>query len=314
MGNNGSVSYLDPAEGIVTSNIFEKANSRPLGDIVQSFTVVGQTGYIVVNGSSKIEIVDLGSFKTISEPLHTSYPRYLMPVTEKKAYLSNGSMQGYVFLVDLEKHVITDSVEVGFGPEAMVKLGTNAYICNSGGWLLDSTLSVIDINTDRLLDTLTTGKVPVDILADSDNNLWVYCRGYAMYEPEPPYNLISETDALIQKIDPATGTILWQGEVGKAGDYSGIIPRFALSSDGLEIYYLRPDGIYSISTLDPAVSQTPVIPGNFYGIDTDPDNGDLYLFEASLSGNGTLKIADKNLNLLLTYTVGIMPNSAVFVP
>lgn len=314
--NNGSISYYNPDDGTMLHNIFNKANGRPVGDVVQSFAVNGDTaGFIVVNNSAKVEIVNLSDFKTIAKPVTATYPRYFLPVTEEKGYLSNGSMQGFLLIINLHDFTVRDSIRVGWGPESLIAMNGRAYICNSGGWGVDSTLSVVDISADQVVRTIEVGYVPTDIEADADQNVWVYCKGYAMYSWEPPYDLITETDACLLKVNPVTGEILWQGVVGQAGDYAVVPSKFEISSDGLTLYYLRPDGVYMLFVRNPEPSDDPVIPGTgYYGIEADPQSGNLYVFEASLSGNGLMKIFDADLHQVASFTVGVMPNSAVSVP
>ncbi|MBN1159354.1 MAG: hypothetical protein JXA61_08225 [Bacteroidales bacterium] len=314
-GNNATISYYDQNDGTMDHAIFYNANGRVIGDVLQSFTVNGNTGFIVVNNSAKVEVVDMSTFETVSEPVAATYPRYFLPVTAEKGYLTNGSFQGYVLIVDLDDFTVTDSIQVGFGPETLIQLEDNIFVCNSGGWGSDSTISVIDPATDAVTGTIKVTDTPMDIVADAIGNLWVYCKGYAAYDWNPPYDLISETDAYLHQVDPATGTILWQGKVGKASDYVVVPPKCAISSDGLTLYYLRPDGVYSVSVTNPSIADDPLISGSsYYGIDVNPQNGDLYLCEASLSGNGSLKIYDAEINSVASYAVGIMPNGAIFVP
>jgi YVTN family beta-propeller protein len=313
MASNGSISFLNPSAGQITNGIFEWANQRPLGDVVQSFSVVGDTtGYIVVNGSGKVEIVRLKDFRTSAEPIPVYYPRYFLQVGTTKGYLTGGNMQGWVYVINLSTRKISDSIMVGYGPEILIRYKNRVLVANSGGWSVDSTISVLDINTDQVISQISTGKVPVDMALDSDEMLWVYCKGYSIYNTEPPYDLIRETDAIVEKIDPATGNILWQKTVGKAGDYTATPPKLAVSKDGDQIFYLRPGGVFKIPTNNPVISTEVFIPGSFYGIDINPSDGDIYLFEGSFTGNGTLKIFDDAGNQFAQGTVGIAPNGAVF--
>ncbi len=311
--NNGSISYYDPLDGLIINGIFEAANGRALGDVIQSFATVGDTtGFIVVNGSAKLEVVDLRTFKTIAEPVPVDYPRYFLPVTTEKGYLTGGSLQGYIYQLDLYDFKIKDSIEVGKGPETMAQLNDMVYVANSGGWGIDSTIYCINTLNNKVNDTIYIGKVPVDLVFDGSDNLWAYCKGQAVYSWDPPYDLISETDAMLQKIDIRHGTVLWQGIVGRAGDYTATPPRIAASADGESIYYLRPDGVYRIGAGIPAIQGTPLITGNFYGMDVNPGDGNIYTFEASFTGNGTMKIFNESGTLLSEGTVGIAPNGAVF--
>jgi YVTN family beta-propeller protein len=311
--NNGSITYFDPSRNLLVNGVFVAANNRPLGDVVQSMCVVNDTsGYIVVNGSGKLEIVRLKDFKTIAPPVPVFYPRYFMQVSPDKGYLTAGSMQGWIYIIDLQEKDVTDSMQVGYGPETMVKLDDRVYVANSGGWGLDSTVSVVNCLTDQVSKQIQVGKVPLDLALDAQNNLWVYCKGYAQYSWDPPYDLISETDALLQKVDRGTGNIIWQQAVGKAGDYTATPPKMAVSANGSRLFYLRPDGVYALSTDAPSLSATPLIPGAFYGIEVNPVDNNIYLFESSFSGNGSLKIYDPMGHPVAQGNVGIAPNGAVF--
>ncbi len=311
--SNGSISYYDPSRNLIVNGIFEAANNRPLGDIVQSMSVANDTtGYIVVNGSGKVEIVRLNDFKTSAPPIPVFYPRYFMQVSGDKGYLTAGSMQGWVYIINLHDREIADSIRVGFGPESIVKLDEQVYVANSGGWGIDSTVTVINLATDQVTKQIEVGKAPLDLAFDAETNLWVYCKGYARYNWDPPYNLVSETDALLQKVDHETGTIIWQQAVGKAGDYTATPPKMAVSGDGTRLFYLRPDGVYALSAEEPALSATPLIAGSFYGIEVDPDDNNIYLFESSFTGNGSLKIFDLAGNPVAQGSVGIAPNGAAF--
>jgi YVTN family beta-propeller protein len=312
--NNGSISYLDPYSGEITNYLFEKANEDAVtGDVIQSMAVIHDTiGYIVANGSSKIEIVNLKTFKTLTNPIQINYPRYCMEVNHEKGYVTRGNNQGYVVMINLNSHQKTDSIKVGFGPETMLLHDHLVFVANTGGGLYaDSTISIINTLTDKVIDTIMVGQVPADMALDAENNLWVLCKGFAIYSGAPNYDLFKETDALIQKIDPETEQIVWQGRIGKAGDYFSF-PKMAVSNNGEDIYYLRPDGIYLIHAYSPEIPVDPLIAGNFYGFDVDPVNNDIYAFEASFTGNGMVKIFDKNGSGISEGVVGILPNSAVF--
>lgn len=313
MSNNGSISFFDPEDGLISNGIFEAANGRPLGDVVQSFTVVQDTtGYIVVNGSGKVEIVSLRNFKVSAPPLQVVYPRYFIQVSAGKGYLSAGSMDGSVYVVDLTSRLLTDTIAVGKGPEVMLQLGDRVFIANSGGWDADSTVSVIDMTTDEVVSQIQVPKIPLDMVFDGNNKLWVYCKGQATYNWDPPYNLISETDAMLVRINPSTGEVEWQGVVGHAGDYTATPPRLAISKSGDKIYYLRPEGVHVTDTETPEAGTLPLIEGSFYGMEINPSDDMIYLFAGGFTGDGTMQVYDMSGILRGEGTVGIAPNGAAF--
>jgi YVTN family beta-propeller protein len=306
--STGSISYYDPVEGTIINGIFESANNNgSTGDVVQSFAVVCDTlGYIVVNASNKVKIVDLKTFKIMAEPIEVFYPRYFIQISSDKGYLSAGKVQGNLHIIDLNTHSIIDSIEVGHSPENMVKFNDLVYVINSGTWSLDSTISVVNSAIDEVVDTINVGKMPCDIALDGNDNIWVYCMGY--------YDWVSvETEAQLMKIDPGSGTVVWKANIGMAGDYNGVPPKMASSKDGSKIYYLRPDGVYRISTADPVPEEESLIQGNFYGIDVNPSDGNIYVFEVTTyTGNGKMKIFNEDGIAYTEGEVGIGPNGAVF--
>ncbi len=86
----------------------------------------------------------------------------------------------------------------------------------------------------------------------------------------------------------------------------------AISGNGSRLFYLRPDGVYAVSANAPVLSATPLITGSFYGIEVNPDDDNIYVFESTFTGNGSLKIFDQEGNPVAQGTVGIAPNGAVF--
>jgi hypothetical protein len=121
-GNNGSVSFLDTKTSILTNNVFEQQNNGvSLGDVVQSFGTAGKKGFIVVNNSQKAVIVSMKTFKSLGTINNLSYPRYFFGISDTKGYLTNGNMQGKVYVIDVVNQKIKDSITVGNGPENLIK-------------------------------------------------------------------------------------------------------------------------------------------------------------------------------------------------
>ena len=56
--SNSSISFYDRKTNTMTNNVFAVKNGRPLGDQSQSMTVFEGKGYIVVQNSSKVEVIN----------------------------------------------------------------------------------------------------------------------------------------------------------------------------------------------------------------------------------------------------------------
>ena len=309
--NNGSVSYIDLDSSYIINNLFQQVNGRTPGDVVQSFCAAGDKGLIVVNNSAKVEVVDLETFVLLGKITGCDYPRYAIQISDEKVYLTNGSMEGSVIIIDPRSQSITGVIKVGMGPENLVKSGPYVYVANSGGWASDSTVSVIDINTDKVIDTIYTGDNPTDVDVDGDGNVWVLCKGKVVYDDN--WNVVSETDSRLQKIDVSTNEITEDMVIGKKGDFFNPV-RLATGGAGRNIvYFAEKEGIYAVDSHNPVISDTPLIPGNYYGLDVDPLNGLIYVTDArDFSSAGLLLRYQPNGMMRDSVSVGIAPNGVYF--
>jgi hypothetical protein len=243
--SNGSVSYFDTDSSILINHVFEAANGRPLGDVVQSFAIAGDKGFIVVNNSQKMEVVDLKTFASIGVIEGLEYPRFFLPVDDKKGYLTDGNFIGRVYVVNIETLKIVDTIPVGAGPEKLIRYENTVIVANSGGWGNDSTLTVIDMATDKVRSTWVVGMNPADLALDKDNQLWVLCKGKVVWGAD--WTISEETTSALVAVDPANGQIRKEAGIGTVGDYYWP-QRLSINKNKDRIHYLEAGGIHFIST------------------------------------------------------------------
>ncbi len=309
--NNGSISYIDLDSSYVVNNLFQSINNRPLGDVVQSFTVAGDKGLIVVNNSAKVEVVDMKTFVSLGTITGCNYPRYALATAGEEAYLTNGAFAGKVYVLDLTGMEITDSITVGSGPEEMVKLGDYVYVANSGGWSIDSTVSVIDVKSRKVVKNIVTGDNPVALKVDGEGDIWVLCKGRVLYDPQD-WSVIYESDSKLEVISATTQEVKASYVIGEKGD-SFNPQRLAVNGNGTEIYFIEKDGIYRVDIHNPEIPDSPFIHGNFYGMGIDPATGMIYAVDAKdFSENGVLSRYLPDGTLQDKVTVGIAPNGVYF--
>lgn len=307
--NNGSISHYDKKSSMVSPHIFATVNGRSPGDVVQSFAVIGDMGFIVVNNSQKVEVVDLESFDSLGTILGVDYPRYILGVSDNKAYLSDGNLEGYVWVIDLSSLMITDRISVGQGPETLLKSGDHVFVANSGGWDRDNTVSVIDIQTDEVSNSIKVGMGPTDLVRDVNGDIWVFCNGFFSFDQK--WNLIVEDFPRLIRIDGTSFSITADHEIITTGGFFSP-NRLAVSMDGNSLYFLELGGIYKMNIADSEPPLSPFIPGSYYGIDVDPANGDIYALPVIFNANGNASVYSNDGNLIHSFEVGIGPNAAVF--
>lgn len=311
--NNGSISYIS-RDNQVVNNIFEKSNNGQIvGDVLQSFTRVGNIGIICANNSQKVIFVDARTFKQLETlTTGTDYPRFSLGVTTDKAYITNGSSSGTVLVVNMKTFAVTKTINVGDGPEEMLLSNGKVFVANSGGFGTDNTISVINTTTDAVVSSIIVADNPGEMEKDAQGYLWVLCKGNVTY-PAPTYAPERQSAAKLVRINPSTNTIDRQIEIIPASaDYSAA-DNLAVSGDGSKIFVCIDDKVYQLPYTATALPATPVITRLFYGLDVHPFTGEIWGLDAG-NFNEAEKIIRYNSNAQAvdSFKVGIIPNAVYF--
>lgn len=264
---NGGITHI-ASDGKVTADAYYQANNVTVGDVLQSFAIIGNRGYAVVNNSQKLEVVDLNTMKHVSAINGLSYPRYIIPVDANTAYLTNGSFAGEVVVINLSDNTIAANIPVGNGPEMLTRSGDYVFVCNSGGWAEDNTVSIIDIDSRTVDTTIPVGDRPVDCVTDATGDVWVLCRGKVIYDES--WNVVGHTDAAIYRIDGLSHEIEYSSGIGVNGDHPS---HLAISNDG-QTLYLNNNEILTMPVS--GTTWTTLIDGEFNSLDVHPGSGEIW--------------------------------------
>ncbi len=305
--SGGSVSFYSYKGDSVTNDIFQAVNGRPLGTFVQSLASNNNNAYIVVNGSNKVEVVNKHSFEETATITELDMPRYFAPVTNDKAYLTQWGNNGEIKVIDLQNNEISGSIDVGNGPEKMYTYYDRLYVANGGGLSVDSTISIINVNTDMVIDTIEVGHNPKDMVIDTYGNLWVLCYGYVQYDNE--WNVVFESPSELYKIDITTNSVIKSFKIS-----DNLHPEhLEISPDGNNIYYgggFSFGNIYKMNVDAEELPTTAFSDKYFYGFNVDWTDGVIFALEApDFTSNGVLNRINPDGTVLGDYEVGIGPNS-----
>ena len=255
---NGSISFVDEY-GAVENDVFASINSFALGDVVQSMNIIGSRAYILVNGSSKIEVASVDSMYSVAT-IDAVSPRYIAKVNDNKAYVTDWGING-VQVIDLLTNTISSTIACGTGPEGITVANGFAYVCNVGGWGLDNTVSVINTTTDAVETTLIVGDKPNSVVVDVNGAVWVLTGGFTEYDDD--WNVVSETAGNLVKIVNNTIEETYAFALGNH-------PQDLVIDDaGTTLYYS--DGswskaVYAFDVNDTALPTTALINKSFYGL------------------------------------------------
>lgn len=307
--NDASITYFLADSNKVVQDLFYKINNRQLGQFAQSFTKAGNKGFIVINGSNKLEIVDMETFTSQTTIENLSYPRYVLNIDDKKAYLTNGKENGVVYVIDVENNTISDTIKVGKTPENLIKSGDFVYVANSSGWenIIDSTVSIIDIKTDKVIKTLTVGDNPQDFAVDKNGDIWVLCAGNAFWHST------GETNSFLVQINGKTNTVKNKNSISKI---TGFGTRLTINKSEDKLYYKNGEDLFVTDIENGNYSTAKLPQKGVYGLDINPKTGNLILLTSpNFTSNGYMyrySIDGENFNLIDSTQVGVAPNGAYF--
>ena len=309
---DGVVSVFDKATKGITVDAFGAANSgAKLGDVVQHMGVQGNKGYIVVNGSRKIEVVSLPDFKTAGTIAGLEQPRYFTSTSATRGYVTEwrgpftGYLPGVLSIIDLNTNTVTSRVTVGTNPEQLLALGGKIYVPNSR----NNTVSVVDEATGTLASTITVSDGPGSMVADKDGNIWVLCSGFVTYLSTPPYTLTRVSDGALIRFSPnSPATQFKLAFPGTSGP-----GRLRINPAKDELYYSFGGAQYKMGVAATALPTTPFIRRNFTGFAIDPrDNSIFGGISPSFSSNGRFIRYQASGAPVDSFTVKVGPNGFVF--
>ena len=290
---NARIDFLNKTLDSLKTDIFSEANNIPLGDVLQSMSVINEKAFIVVNNSGKIEVTDPKSMKIITSITGFTSPRYVCRVSDEKAYVSD-LFGGELKILDLNSLTTTGSVSLPGWTEEMWNRNGTLWVTNG------SRNHVYLIENNQLTDSISVGYGSLCIREDMNGKAWVLTGG----------NYLDNTPSKLVKINPSTRQVEWENSLNSYG-----ASKLRMNGDGSVLYFLFNGVVYRKNSSDEG-APTPFIstPGNyFYGIGIDPVNGNIWLGDAGdFSSAGTVLIFSPSGTLLKQFTTGVAPSDFVF--
>lgn len=319
---NSTLSYYDALNRTVENGVFQRVNSRKLGDTGQSITIHDGTAYIAVENSGIIWGIDTKTFRvkgqlTSADTKHMVDPRYIHLVSPTKAYVTD-LYSPYITIFNPQDFTYTRSIPTGqnmvgayASTERMAQWDRYVFVAC---WSYNNKVLVIDSQKDAVCDSIVlTSWQPKSLCVDANNKLWVitdggYAAGGETYGENVPH---------LYRINARTREI--ELDLTLPTDESGV--QLAMSPKKDMLYLLNND-IYRMSVDDTTLPATPFILAptdnngkrhKLYGLDVNPDGGDIYVADAvDYAQSGVAYRYDVNGALIDQFRVGINPNGFAF--
>ncbi len=305
----GTVSHYNRATRVLTNDIFQRVNFFPLGNIVQSVNIFDEKGYIVVNNSNKIEVVEDGTFKIMGTITGLTQPRNILQIDNNKAYVtewSDNGANGTVKVVSTAFNAVVKTINIGRkGPEKMYKKGNYVYVTCKGGLDNDSMVTVINSITDAVVKHIDAGPNPDGIVEDLSGKLWVLCTG--QYKND--YSSLEKTGRLV-KINPNNNT------VETSYPFSSIYSQpsgLSINKGKTRLYYNYDGKICTQDIYASSLQTNAIVNRSFYSLSIDPVTNIIYAGDAgNFSSNGKVIRYNASGSKIDSLNVGIIPGSFFF--
>lgn len=264
--DNASLSFYDPATGRVENEIFLRANGMKLGDVAQSMTLHRGRGYVVVNNSGAVYVVDPTNCRLMGLIEGVVSPRYIhfLDNDPTKAYLTD-LYDARIAVVDTSTNRIRSRIDMNRhrSTEQMVQWGDYVFV---NCWSYDDKILVVDTTTDRLVDSIRVGWQPTSLVLDRNGKIWTATDGTNGEGPA------------LWRIDAATRRI----------EEYFLLPantrpsELTLNAAGDELYFIARD-VWRMSVGAAALPDEPFLPyagTTYYGLTVDPETSEVYVADA----------------------------------
>lgn len=308
MYGNATLSYYNIDTKEIQNEVFFRANGVKLGDVAQSMIIRGNLGYIVVNNSGVIFVIDINTFKLKGKITGLVSPRYIHFIDDEKAYVTDL----YAFAITVinpKTFEIVKQIPINIldkkqpSTEQMVQYKNFVF---TNCWSYDNKILVIDTDTDSVVDFIEVGKQPTSIVIDKYNKLWTITDGGYAGSPfgqEAPS--LYRIDAETRKIEKR-----FEFKLGERGS------EICMNGARDTLYFINKH-VWQMEVTSEELPQQPFLENptknNWYGLAVNPYNSEVYLADAiDYTQPGVIYRYTSGAELIDQFRVGIVPGAFCF--
>lgn len=304
MQNNSEITFYDPSTNQTITNFYSQKNGRLIGDNANSMYIFEKKGFVAVDGSNKIEVIDLetGQSLGIIDLGQNGSPREIFILNSYRGFVTSFSKNAVIEFNPTTLNIVRE-IPVGKYPEGIAYANNKLFIANSDLGNGNS-VSVIDLNSNSVIKTIQVGKNPRFTGLSNDGRVIIGCSGdFFNQNSLGGYYFINPANLTV------TDSILL-----------GYHPQdYALTKDNF-LFYINDVGIGKINLNNKYVDTIFIsgmtindIYGIAYSIAFDEINQQLYVGNPkNFQQNGEVKIFDKNGNYLKKFETKINPGAIYF--
>lgn len=299
--NNSEISYFDFQSQNVSLNFYSSVNGKVLGDNANSMFIFDGKGYVAVDGSNKIEVIDLKTGTSLGslDLGAQGNPREIYVLNNNRGFVTSFSTNN-VIEFNPTTLTITRRISVGEYPEGLVYSNNKLFVANSKLGK-GNTISIIDLTSNQVIKTLEVGLNPRFVSLSNDAKVVVGCSGdffdinsiggYYFIDPVS----LTKVDSILLTYHPQDFSITRERIMFYINDKGiGKINLQTKNVDTVFINGMQVNDIYGIA----------------YSLTYDDINEKLYVGNPKdFTQNGEVKIFDKNGNFVSKFGTKINPGA-----
>lgn len=294
---NAGVSVFDPSSNAVVEDYYKQQNNNvALGDVCQSITKYNNHYYIVVNNSNKIVVCNNTDFQKTATITGLNSPRYILPITYNKAYVSDLSANA-IQIIDLNSNALTGSIPCNGWTEEMALIYNKVFVTNVNS----NYCYIINSMSDVITDSIPIGKGASSVLIDKHSKVWILSGG----------NTASSQVGKLIRINPVTLQI----ELNLNFSSTESPNKLCINKTRDTLYYLN-KGVcqFPINStqlpVNPLISQGAKL---YYGLGINPKDYSIYVSDAiDYVQKSKVEIYTPNGSFKSNFNAGIISSGFMF--
>ena len=298
--NNASITLYDIEENMATQDVYAAANEDAvLGDVLQSMYHRNDEVYVVMNNSSKVEVLDDVSFEQKRTIEGLGSPRYMHFFSDDKAYITEftfGNATHNINIVNPSNGAYLGAITFDYFVESMIAHDDKIWVTSPQE---DGKVVLINPETDELEEEIVVGPNPYDLVIDANDDIWVLCQG--VWGAEAPS---------LYQIDGDSKTVENVFAFPSSTPYGGFMRS---TSDGTELLIITDNKVYEMAIDATTLPSDALITRDeqFFGISVNQSNGDIIVTNSpAFDSAGYVYLYDADGNLKTEFDGGVAPWAA----
>jgi len=305
--NNSSISWVDNQNAAVNADFFLSKNNRLLGDTGNDMQIYGGKIYVVVNGSSSLEVLEKSTGKSLKQINmfvgNTAKSPRSITFHGNKAFIS--CYDGFVDVLDTTSLSIVQRIQVASNPEGLAVSNGKLFVANSGGLNfpnVDSTLSVIDLTTYQEIQKITVGKNPGSVIVDQEGDIYVIARGNYGSNPSRMVR-VNAINLVVEEQFPFDAL----GFARMNDNFLITFYNYSTQSSAVRLFDPLSETLLNSNLINTSDIQT------LYGVSYNPHNDKIYCLDAmNFTNTGYVRRYSSQGVYETSYHVGLNPSKILF--